>query len=511
MKNIQETGLGTWYHYFVCPACGVRLTFDYDNNETFVCPNCGRVQSREPYLGAWWETVLCMTTSAAYELAIAYVGTGDRTYFDIAKRILLGYADHYDTYEVHGGIPYNKPGRFLSQVLSDCEPICDLSRAYALLKGDLSEQEREHVERDLLRPAAEHQRKHLTPQLHNHEVAICTSIAAVGLAIDDEALVSFACQTPYGLKYQLDHAYLSDNLWFEGASGYHLYSLLWFVWFEMMAKNTKYSLFADRPYAEKLLKAMLFLKHIYIGNDRTVKLNDGGNTFRGHAEIYEYAYAYFGNEELLPFLAACYGEGARREESLVAMLYGAASIPAHIPELEKKTYLSTCGSNLAMLYGSDDRYLFFKAMPYGEEHDHYDRLSISFDAFGAQACVDLGTASGYGSPLHYGYYKNTASHNTVVINGENMAPCDTVVNEYTVHAPDDIYLDAETLPPEDYEMLDSFTIKQWSDEAYRGVRMRRILSWHDKYFIDVFSVRSDHDLKKEWTLHIDAETFFTIS
>lgn len=337
-QYIQETGLGTWYHYFVCPACGVRLTFDYDNNETFVCPNCGRVQSGEPYLGAWWETVLCMTTSAAYELAIAYVGTGERTYFDIAKRILLGYADHYDTYEVHGG-----------------------------------------------------------------------------------------------------------------------------------------------------------------------------NTFRGHAEIYEYAYAYFGNEELLPFLAACYGEGARREESLVAMLYGAASIPAHIPELEKKTYLSTCGSNLAMLYGSDDRYLLFKAMPYGEEHDHYDRLAISFDAFGAQACVDLGTASGYGSPLHYGYYKNTASHNTVVINGENMAPCDTVVNEYTLHAPDDIYLDAETLPPEDYEMLDSFTIKQWSDEAYRGVRMRRILSWHDKYFIDVFSVRSDHDLKKEWTLHIDAETFFTIS
>ena len=35
-----------------------------------------------------------------------------------------------------------------------------------------------------------------------------------------------------------------------------------------------------------------------------------------------------------------------------------------------------------MLYGSDDRYFAFKALPYGGEHDHYDRLALSFKAFG---------------------------------------------------------------------------------------------------------------------------------
>ena len=54
-------------------------------------------------------------------------------------------------------------------------------------------------------------------------------------------------------------------------------------------------------------------------------------------------------------------------------------------------------------------------------------------------------------------------------------------------------------------MPDTFTIKQWSDEAYRGVRMRRIISWHDTYFIDVFSVKSENELKKEWTLHVAAK------
>ena len=74
---IQKTGLATWSHYFSCPVCGVRLTFDYYCNEHFDCPNCGSVQTGEPYLGAWWEEVLCKTTVSAYKLALAYVGTGD--------------------------------------------------------------------------------------------------------------------------------------------------------------------------------------------------------------------------------------------------------------------------------------------------------------------------------------------------------------------------------------------------------------------------------------------------
>ena len=35
--------------------------------------------------------------------------------------------------------------------------------------------------------------------------------------------------------------------------------------------------------------------------------------------------------------------------------------------------------------------------------------------------------------------------------------------------------------------------------------MRRVISWHDKYFIDVFSVKSDNDLRKEWTMHVSAK------
>ena len=501
--HIQKTGMATWSHYFVCPKCGQRLIFDYYNNDSFTCSNCGNVVTGEPYLGSWWEQILDVTTEASFYLALGYVGADKAEYLPLAKRILLGYADNYKNYEVHGGIPYNNPGRFASQVLSDCHPIYQLTHAYSLIKDEFTPEERAHIENDLFRPAAEHQIKYLTPQIHNHEVAICASIAAIGLAIDDEELVRYASDEKYCIKYQIDHAYLEDNLWFECSTGYHMYSLHWFMLYAMMTKNTKFDLFADPHYRDMIYKALVFPTNIYIGNKCTVRLNDGGGSLGGSIH-YEYAYSYFKSEELLPFLAASYSTPAARESDFMALLYGVDELPENIPDIKKENYLSTVGSNLAMLYGSDNRYLLFKAFPYGGEHDHYDRLGISFDAFDAKLAADFGTAAGYGSPIHYGYFKNTASHNTVVIDGENMAPCDTVVNEYRVNAPDDIYLDAETLPPEDYKMLDSFTIKQWSDEAYRGVRMRRIISWHDKYFIDVFSVKSDNDLKKEWTFHVNA-------
>ena len=502
---IQKSGLATWGHYFTCPKCGAPLIYDYDCNDHFACSNCTEVVSGEPYIGAWWEYILDVTVESAFKLALVYVGAGKSEYLPLVKQILLGYADNYCNYEVHGGIPYNNPGRFAAQVLSDSHPIYFLARAYALVKDEFTEAEKKHIEDDLFRPAAQHQIKYLTPQIHNHEVVICGSIACIGFAIDDRSLVEYALNEKYGIKYQIEHAYLDDNLWFEGSLAYHYYSLRWFMIYEMMAKNTpEYSLFANEQYREKLFSAIKFPEKVHIGKGRVLKFNDGGGYCPGHSPVYEYAYAYSMREDVLPFVKACYVGDERRFDTY-ALIYGVDTLPDNIPEIKQEVYLSKKGSNLAVLRGSCDNYFAFKAFPYGGEHDHYDRLSISFNAFGKPVSEDFGTSSGYGSPLHYGYFKNTASHNTVVIDGENMAPCDTVVNDYRINAPDDVYLDAETLPPEDYRMLDSFTIKQWNDEAYKGVRMRRIISWHDKYFIDVFAVKSDNELKKDWTMHIDGK------
>jgi hypothetical protein len=86
-----------------------------------------------------------------------------------------------------------------------------------------------------------------------------------------------------------------------------------------------------------------------------------------------------------------------------------------------------------------------------------------------------------------------------------MVPCDTVVNKYEKISETEYYLDAQTLAPDNFVMPDSFTIKQWNDEAYAGVTMRRRIFWQDKYFVDVFDVKSENDFKKEWTWHVDGK------
>ncbi len=503
---VQSSGLATWSHYFVCPLCGVRLIYDYDNNESFTCPNCSHTVSGEPYLGGWWEWILGLNCSAAYLLSLSYIATGEAEHLDVVRRVLLGYADNYKNYEVHGGIPYNKPGRFAAQVISDAHPLYSLSLAYSLSKEYFTDAEREHIENDLFRPAAKHQIDNLTPQLHNHEVVVCSSIGAIGLAIGDRELIKYATDGKYCLKYQMDNSYLSDGFWFEGALGYHYYSLTWILRFETMAKNTEYSLLSDPHYRSIIYRALTYPKNLHLGGGKAPMLNDSTAQLFGQEFMYEFGYSAFeGDEDMLALLGVCYKDISKRSESLSALIHGVDNLPKVIPKLPASNYVTREGSQLAILQNTDGHKLLFKATPYGGEHDHYDRLAMSYHPFGRNTCADFGTAGGYGSPLHYGYFKNTASHNTVAIDGENMPPCDTVVNEYLVNADGSAYLDAQTLPPENYKMLDSFTIKQWNDEAYSGVRMHRVIIWQGNYFVDIFKLSSDNALRKEWILHIDGE------
>ena len=498
---IQETGLATWVLYFVCPKCAVKLNFDYNDSEHYVCPICGGVQTGEPFRGAWWDLTLNKICDSAEYLAILYVATEKEEYLRTAREILLGYADNFHNYEVHGGIPYNNPGRMAAQTLSDSNPLYRLAVAYDLISDSLTEEERRHIKDDLFRPAAEHLIKYITPQIHNHEVMIASTVAAIGFAIGDESLVEHAVNDKYGLKYQIDNAYLEDGFWFECSTGYHIYAMSGFMRYEKLARYTKYSLFADEYYKDKLYRALLFPINLCDSEGMSVRLNDGaGQAIVGTYDIYEYAYSYFGSEELLWFLNRCYS-GERR--SLDALIWGADEIPAEKPS-KARNYLAERGSGIALIKEGEHIFLM-KSTPFGGEHDHYDRLGISYAPYGKPVSVDFGTAAGYGTPLHYGYFKNTATHNTVVIDGENMAPCDTRVNKYVQNSADDIYLDAETMPPEEYEMLDSFTIKQWSEEAYKGVRMRRVISWRGKYFIDVFALKTPNKLRKEWTWHVYGE------
>ncbi len=471
-----------------------------------MCPVDGEVFTGEPYCGAWWMAAVSKTLNGAYDLAVLYMITGDEKYLNRVHDILIGYAEKMPSYEVHGDIPYNKPGRIAAQVLTDSGLLIPLVQAYDITKDTFTKEEQELIENDLFLIGADHLMTHFTDQIHNHEAWIGAAIGMIGVALENDELVNFAFERKYGLKYQLDNAVHEDGMWFEGTIGYHFYAISAFLCFEKFARYTKYSLFADKKYGA-VLKKMLELPLKFVDGDGIFpSINDGGKAVGTHLgekrKSYEYAYSYFKSEKLLKCITMGLKEGDRI--NLEALLYGEETFP-NPPKHEIKNYGGNVFGSIGIVHGSDKRSLVFKASPYGGEHDHYDRLGIGFYAFGKDVCADLGTCR-YGAPLHYGYYKNTASHNTVCINGDNMPAGKILYSKFEENGKEAVFDGAVAWKDGVSDMPDSFVIKQWCDESYEGATMKRRIYWFDKYFADVFSVESDNELNKDWTLHIHGES-----
>lgn len=103
--------------------------------------------------------------------------------------------------------------------------------------------------------------------------------------------------------------------------------------------------------------------------------------------------------------------------------------------------------------------------------------------------------------MHYDYYKNTGTHNTVTIGEENQAPVNARLTRYE-EADGAVYVEAEADWTAPYEMPDSFTIVQWKEEHYRPVKMVRKIVWAENYFAEVFQVKgADKNLPVDWVMH----------
>ena len=169
-------------------------------------------------------------------------------------------------------------------------------------------------------------------------------------------------------------------------------------------------------------------------------------------------------------------------------------------DLPLNDYHDDEGSGLTVMRGSNRRqYLLFRHGRYGGEHDHYDKLNLYYSVDQYDVMPDLGTVA-YGAPPHYGYFKNTCTHNTVCINGQNQPPCNGHTLRYA-------RTDEETLVEccadwkIENELPDSFVIRQRDEEAYKGVRMERVIVFRDEYFLEAFRVRGAKGRQVDWIIH----------
>ncbi|MBE5986054.1 MAG: alginate lyase, partial [Paenibacillaceae bacterium] len=501
---VPKTGIANWFLYYYCPKCSVQLEFDRMNGHYHKCPACGQVFTGEPYDSTWWGIINSRNYTAAFKMGLLYLVTKEESYAKKAISIMAEYSKYYKDYEVHGDIPYNGPGKSGAQTLDEANFLRSFAMTYDLLSDIMTKAEQTFIRDGMLLPGAEFLMEHRHNQLHNHEVIINSAIAIIGLIFHMDSYVEFAVYEPYGLLYQLEHGMLPNHMWFEGAFGYHFYALTSFFEYEKFALHTPHSHISHPNY-----KAMMELLVDYLEPGfRIPMLND---TNYGHTSsslyLYEFAYREIGGEKLLYILNQLYKNEKR--DNMEAFIYGVDELPT-CSHLSKNYHVNEGLSGNTILRGSNGRYLLFKHDSYGGEHDHYDRLDISYLAYGKRISPDLGT-TGYGALLHYDYYKNTGSHNTVMIGEENQAPVNAVLKRYE-ELDGVIYAEAEADWTAPYTMPDSFTIVQWKEKHYRSVKMTRKIAWTDDYFAEVFLITgADPDLAIDWVIHVSGENLLTFN
>lgn len=496
---IPQEGNANWSHYFYCPECSVMLTFNLDTPHAHLCPTCNQIFSGGVYDGAWIKLLHLFNIEGAYHLALLYLCTEEHRYAKKVADILFAYAECYPSYEVHGDIPYNGPGKANAQTLDESIFLRTLASAYDLVEETMTTEKKKRILDRLFAEGLAFLQEHRHMQLHNHEVICNGAIAILALLLDDKSALDGALNQKYGLKYQLEKGVLEDGFWFECSTAYHFYALQNFLSYEKFARYTHYSSLLHPLYPKMIESVLRLLKE-----DFSFPLLNDTHLFQGQPnayDLFEFAYTTWKNPKILAILQAIYEKKDRL--SIESFFYGVDSLPK-ANTLQFKTTHQRDGLGFTIIRGPGQQYLLFRHGPYGGEHDHYDRLGISYTYQGEPVSEDLGT-TGYGARLHYGYFKNTATHNTVVIGEENQMPSKGRVLAFE-QEDDHVLVDAEVTFSKGYSMPDSFTILQWSEEVYVGVTMRRRLYKTEQYLIDIFEVSGVKDKRSiDFVMHFGGQ------
>ncbi len=501
---VPPDGRATWNLYYFCPEHGVRLNWDRNKPTSHCCPVDGKEFTGEPYDGAWWRWLNGLNAKACYDLGLLWNITADKRFLNKVKDILLQSAKYYPDYEVHGGIPYNGPGKANAQTLCEANCHLDLARGYDFIKSELSSEEQGYIEQRLLREGADFLMAHRTSQLHNHEMKINATIGVIGLILDEQHYIDFALNSEYGIHYQLNHGSSEEGMWFEGSIHYHYYALQALLNFEKIAYSTPYSVSRNAHF----LKMLKFPLNLVLNTGDFPRLNDciAGQERLTHSHLFEFAYAQYPCDLFASALASIYQNSSR--DNIDALLYGVDTLPAAKPLLCQSIHTPKAG--VTIHYDAVNNHaMLLKHSPYGGEHDHYDRLGLILVRSGKEILPDLGT-TGYGAELHYGYYKNSATHNTLVVNQQNQAPIDPQLLHYEQN---DQYTLIDTVadwnqPPAE---VDSHTIVQWDDKAYQGIGFRRVVLYIGEACIELNCIQNPARQQLDLTYHVRGSHLSTTS
>ena len=407
---------GQWYHWYACKKDGGNLRTVSPTEHK--CTVCGTVYTGWPYDDVVLARAHDDLARGVRELGLAYRLTGEAKYAGKVREVLLAYADRYRKYPLHDihGEAKVGGGHVGPQTLDEAVWLIDICQGTDLVWDRLSAADRTAIETGLLRPATETIRRHKMG-IHNIQCWKNSAVGLVGLLLGDEALVADAVESEHGFRRQVARGINPDGQWFEGAWGYHFYTLSALAPLLEAGERCGLGLYdyhAEGRSVRKLFEGPLDLAM----PDLTLPaFNDSGTVdLASNAALYELALAHYHDPRFATVLA-----GDRRG-SFEAMIRGVVPLPATSPR--EATSRDFPGSGYAVLQpnrGRDATWLCLKYGPHGGGHGHPDKLNFILYSRGKVLGYDPGTGK-YGVPLHADWQRTTIAHNTLTVDETNQRP-----------------------------------------------------------------------------------------
>jgi len=404
---------GQWYHYYSCPEHGARLRTESPTRH--VCPVDGKVFTGYPYDDVVITSEHNGYANALKTLGIVYQLTGDKKYADKGKQILLAYAERYNSYRLHNIKNEEKigGGKVGPQTLDESTWLITMIEGADCIWNELTDSEKSKVSDGLVRPATDIIRKHKMG-IHNIQCWKNSAVGLGGLLIGDMALVKEAIEGESGYFNQMKKGITPDGAWYEGAWGYHFYTVSAVIHLTEGAYHSGINLYGSE--LKKMFDAPISMA---MPNLELPAFNDSGSVkIPSQASLYEAAFARYKDNKYLAVIET----GSRA--NINALLYGqeyAGKKP--IISFSSANFPNSGYAILCSGQGTDATWFCIDYGPHGGGHGHPDKLGFVLYGFGDVLAPDPGTAN-YGVPIQANWFRTTIAHNTLTVNETSQKPAE---------------------------------------------------------------------------------------
>lgn len=462
-----------WYQ---CEACQMGLkTIDDTHHQ---CPKCRKVYSGPPYDDVILTHQHNRNFHNALAAAWAYAITGKTDYADFTARVLLEYADRYAKYPYHTNRIPDKPGNtsgghIYEQSLQESFILStQIAPAYDLIHDRLSNEDRQKIADGLIIPMLKNLGRNNSGK-SNWQTWHNAAMVCGGIVLRDESWLTRGLIHPRnGFGFQMGACVSDEGLWHENSWGYHLYTLHALVTTAEACRRIGIDLWS----CPQLRKMCTLPARFTMPDGLLPRIGDDTGSTARRPPIVEPAFAAIGDDAMRPLLDD--------SSSFQSVMLG-RRLPTQASTAPAGSEVFT-GSGQAILRtgGPDGLVSVLNFGPFGGFHGHFDKLSFILYGRGEELGADRGRAASqaYRLAIHNDWYRATASHNTVVVDGASQDGADGKLLAFAANQACAAVLAECT-------------------KAYPNVTHRRLLVQRPGYLLVVDDLAADKEREFTWLYH----------